>query len=77
MIRDDKLPQIPGALQAGARDGMQTLNAHLADLVRTHRITMSEAIEHCTDRGDLLTLTGSTLRRPPQQLRANELPLSI
>jgi twitching motility protein PilT len=77
MIRDDKLPQIPGALQAGAKDGMQTLNAHLADLVRTNRITMNEAIEHCTDRGDLLTLTGSTLRRPPQQLRSSELPLSI
>jgi twitching motility protein PilT len=77
MIRDDKLPQIPGALQAGAKDGMQTLNAHLADLVRTHRITLNEAIEQCTNREDLLTLTGSTLRRPPQQLRPNEIPLSI
>jgi twitching motility protein PilT len=77
MIRDDKLPQIPGALQAGAKDGMQTLNAHLADLVRTHRITLAEALEHCSNREDLLTLTGSTLRRPPQQLRPAELPLSI
>ena len=34
MIRDDKLQQIQGALQAGAKDGMQTLNAHLAALVR-------------------------------------------
>ena len=33
MIRDDKLQQIQGSLQAGAKDGMQTLNAHLAHLV--------------------------------------------
>jgi twitching motility protein PilT len=77
MIRDDKLPQIPGALQAGAKDGMQTLNAHLADLVRTQRITMNEALEHCSNREDLITLTGSTLRRPPQQLRPSDVPLSI
>jgi len=77
MIRDDKLPQIPGALQAGAKDGMQTLNAHLADLVRTHRITLAEALEHCTNRDDLLTLCGSTLRRPPAQLRSEAHPLSI
>ncbi|MGQ0626174.1 MAG: type IV pilus twitching motility protein PilT [Sporichthyaceae bacterium] len=79
MIRDDKLPQIPGALQAGARDGMQTLNAHLADLVRMGRITMNEAIEHCTNREDLATLTSATLRRPPTQLahHNNVVPLSL
>jgi twitching motility protein PilT len=77
MIRDDKLPQIPGALQAGAKDGMQTLNAHLADLVRTNKITLAEAMEHCSNRDDLLTLTGSTMRRPPQQMRYDAQPLSI
>jgi twitching motility protein PilT len=77
MIRDDKLPQIPGALQAGAKDGMQTLNGHLADLVKTGRITMQEAMEHCTNKDDLITLTGSTLRRPPTQMRPADLPLSI
>ena len=77
MIRDDKLPQIPGALQAGARDGMQTLNAHLADLVRTHRITLETAIENCTNRDDLLTLAGSTLRRPATQSTGLSAPLSL
>lgn len=77
MIRDDKLPQIPGALQAGAKDGMQTLNGHLADLVRSNRISLPEAIEQCTNRDDLLTLCGSTLRRPPAQMRPADLPLSI
>ena len=39
MIRDDKLQQIQGALQAGGKDGMHTLNAHLAALVKAGRIT--------------------------------------
>ncbi len=77
MIRDDKLPQIPGALQAGARDGMQTLNAHLADLVRAHRITLDTALEHCTNKEDLLQLTGSLLRRPPVQSSGLNAPLSL
>ncbi|GAA0610235.1 type IV pilus twitching motility protein PilT [Sporichthya brevicatena] len=77
MIRDDKLPQIPGALQAGARDGMQTLNAHLADLVKAHRITLETALEHCTNKEDLLQLTGSLLRRPPTQSSGLNAPLSL
>ena len=59
MIRDGKLQQIQGALQAGAKDGMQTLNAHLAQLVRAGRITHHEGLEHCSNRDDFLTLVGS------------------
>ena len=77
MIRDDKLAQIPGSLQAGAKDGMQTLNAHLADLVRTHQITLAAALEVCSNRDDLLTLTGSGMRRPPAQAGSMSYPLSI
>ena len=60
MIRDGKLQQIQGALQAGGKDGMQTLNAHLAQLVRSGRITHQEGLEHCSNREDFLTLVGST-----------------
>jgi twitching motility protein PilT len=77
MIRDDKLPQIPGALQAGAKDGMQTLNAHLAELVRARRITLEVAVEHCTNREDLFTLAGSSIRRPPTQNSGSHAPLSL
>ncbi|MGB0189620.1 MAG: type IV pilus twitching motility protein PilT [Nocardioides sp.] len=59
MIRDDKLQQIPGALQAGARHGMQTLNAHLASHVRAGRISREAGLEHCSDREDFLSLVGS------------------
>lgn len=63
MIRDDKLQQIQGALQAGARDGMQTLNAHLAALVKANRITYEAGVEHCSNRADFDTLVGSTVQR--------------
>lgn len=60
MIRDGKLQQIPGALQSGAKDGMQTLNAHLASHVRAGRISREAGLEHCSSREDFLALVGST-----------------
>jgi twitching motility protein PilT len=63
MIRDDKLQQIQGALQAGARDGMQTLNSHLASLVKAGRITYEAGLEHCSNRADFETLAGSGVTR--------------
>ncbi|MET1037731.1 MAG: type IV pilus twitching motility protein PilT, partial [Aeromicrobium sp.] len=62
MIRDDKLQQIQGALQSGAKDGMQTLNADLAGLVKTGRISYEVGVEHCSNRADFDTLvtTGGT-----------------
>jgi twitching motility protein PilT len=64
MIRDDKLQQIQGSLQAGAKDGMQTLNAHLAALVKAGRITYEAGLEHCSNRADFDTLVGSNVTRP-------------
>jgi twitching motility protein PilT len=63
MIRDDKLQQIQGSLQAGAKDGMQTMNAHLASLVKTGRITFEAGLEHCSNRADFETLVGSSVQR--------------
>jgi twitching motility protein PilT len=64
MIRDNKLQQIQGALQAGARDGMQTLNAHLASLVKAGRITYAAGLDACTNRADFEALAGSSGNRP-------------
>ena len=60
MIRDDKIQQIQGSLQAGAKDGMQTLNSHLADLVKTGRISYDAGLESCSNRADFDTLVGSS-----------------
>jgi twitching motility protein PilT len=65
MIRQGKLQQIQGALQAGAKDGMQTLNSHLADLARANRISYAVGLENCTNRDDFVTLVGPGVRRPP------------
>jgi twitching motility protein PilT len=65
MIRDDKLPQIPGALQAGAKEGMQTLDGHLADLVKQGRITQAVALEYAADPADLRALLGAPGLRGP------------
>lgn len=62
MIRDDKLPQIPGSLQAGGRLGMQTLNMHLAEHVKAGRISQDQAFEYCSNVGDLVTLLGGSSR---------------
>jgi twitching motility protein PilT len=59
MIRDGKLQQIQGALQAGAKDGMQTLNAHLASLVKSGRISFNAGLEHCSNRADFETLVAA------------------
>ena len=63
MIRDGKLQQIQGALQAGAKDGMQTLNAHLADLVKAGLISYEAGLENCSNREDFDTLVGSSAQR--------------
>ena len=49
MIRDDKVHQIPSAMQAGGKYGMQTMDQALARLVKTGRITRELALERCTD----------------------------
>ena len=59
MIRDNKLQQIQGALQAGGKKGMQTLNQHLSGLVKSGKITYDEGLEKCSDKADFLDLTGS------------------
>jgi twitching motility protein PilT len=59
MIRDDKLQQIQGALQSGAKDGMQTLNADLAGLVKTGRISYETGVENCSNRADFDTLVNA------------------
>ncbi len=60
MVRDDKLQQIPGALQAGGRHGMQTLNSHLAEHVKAGRISQDAGLEYCSDIGDFITLLGGS-----------------
>jgi twitching motility protein PilT len=57
MIRDDKVHQIYGAMQAGQEKlGMQTMNQALARLVERRVITRELALSTSSNRDELLTL---------------------
>ena len=47
MIREDKLHQLDSAMQAGAADGMCTMDGSLLKLVREGRITKETALVSC------------------------------
>ncbi|KNZ43124.1 type IV pilus twitching motility protein PilT [Acetobacterium bakii] len=50
LIRESKTHQLASVMQTGGRDGMNTLNAHLAQLVRDHKIAYDTALEWASDR---------------------------
>ena len=60
LIREGKTHQIYSAMQAGSKQGMHTLDQHLADLVRTGKITYEVALEKCHHVEDFNRLSGRT-----------------
>lgn len=62
LIREGKTHQIYSAMQAGATLGMHTMDQHLADLVKTGRITYEMGLEKCHHVEDYNRLTGRMAR---------------
>ena len=58
LIREGKTHQIYSSLQAGAKHGMHTLDQHLAELVKSGRITYETALEKCHHLEDFNRLCG-------------------
>jgi twitching motility protein PilT len=58
LIREGKTHQIYSAMQAGAKHGMHTMDQHLADLVKSNRITYEVGMEKCHHIEDFKRLTG-------------------
>ncbi len=58
LIREGKTHQIYSALQAGAKYGMHTMDQHLADLVKSGRVTYEGALEKCHHIEDFNRLCG-------------------
>ncbi|MFH1514009.1 MAG: type IV pilus twitching motility protein PilT [bacterium] len=52
MIREAKTHQIATALESGAKQGMQTLDMALKDLVKTDQISLDTALAVCTNPED-------------------------
>lgn len=65
-IREGKTVQLSSTIQGSAKEGMFTLNAHLAQLVRSGRISNETALERVSDRQEYqrrLTMTSPNPRR--------------
>lgn len=58
LIREGKTHQIASAMQAGSRHGMQTMDQHLAELVRTGVITYEIGLEKCHQTEEFQRLSG-------------------
>lgn len=60
LIRDHKERQLPSLIETGAGQGMATLNASLADLVRRRVVSREDALLHTPDRDALSRLLDHT-----------------
>jgi twitching motility protein PilT len=60
LIREGKTHQIYSAMQAGAQQGMHTMDQHLAELVKQGRIAYETGLEKCHHAEDFIRLTGRT-----------------
>jgi twitching motility protein PilT len=54
LIRDDRVWQIPTAMQMGAQQGMRLMDDALLELVRGRRVSLDEALAHATERDKFL-----------------------
>jgi twitching motility protein PilT len=53
LIRDDKIHQIYGLMQAGQKYGMRTMNQSLAELYLRHKITLGDAMGRSSNPHEL------------------------
>ncbi len=58
VIRDDKVHQIYGLMQAGQKHGMQTMNQALFNAVVSKEIAMEEAMRRSLDQNELANMLG-------------------
>lgn len=58
LIRESRTHELPGVMEIGSKDGMQTMNSVLANLVRRNVITWEKAIENSTNQDQLAKLLG-------------------
>ncbi|RKZ15448.1 type IV pili twitching motility protein PilT [bacterium] len=61
LIRDDKVHQIYGIMQAGQRYGMQTMNQSLYGAYVNRNISYDDALGRSSDKDELLKMIGETV----------------
>ncbi len=50
LIRENKVPQMVSVMQTSQREGMQTLDSHLQQLVKSRKITQQAALEKANNK---------------------------
>ena len=60
LIKDNKIEQIPGMMQAGKKHGMQTLNDALYQLYVSREVTVEECIRVSNDPTEFQRMIGQT-----------------
>ncbi|GFO62540.1 type IV pilus twitching motility protein PilT [Geomonas paludis] len=63
LIREGKTFQIPSIMQTGRKDGMQLMDQHILDLLKTKRVSPEEAYRCCQDKRQF----EQYLTAPPQE----------
>jgi twitching motility protein PilT len=61
-IRDDKIHQIYGLMQAGQKHGMQTMNQGLFNAYMKHDISLEEAMRRTHDQQELNNMLGDRVK---------------
>ncbi len=61
LIRDDKVHQIYGIMQAGQKFGMQTMNQSLYQAYANRRISYEDAIGRSSDKDELMKMIGESV----------------
>ncbi|HWJ21752.1 MAG TPA: PilT/PilU family type 4a pilus ATPase [Gemmatimonadaceae bacterium] len=61
LIKDAKIEQIPGMMQAGKKYGMQTLNDALYNLYMAREVTLEECLRVSNEPNDFLRMTGQQM----------------
>lgn len=54
MVREDKTHQLASVMQTGSKEGMHTLNANLAQLVRNQSISYDVGLEWASDKNEFI-----------------------
>jgi twitching motility protein PilT len=76
LIRDDKIHQIYGTMQAGQEKyGMQTMNQSLSRLVQGKVVARDTAMNASSNRDELITLLERGSRPMPAVMAARRMPL--
>ena len=76
LIRDDKIHQIYGTMQAGQEKyGMQTMNQSLARLAQSKLVARDMALNSSSNRDELITLLERGSRPMPAVMGARRIPL--